>query len=212
MKRGIDFLAGLLLTVFLITFAVTFTLNFRPLYYMDIKLLSIEESSGYPEELIRENYDRLISYNQFWNREPLSFAEFPMSENGRIHFEEVKRIFCGFEIMCFAALPLVVLTVVWMHRRKRYQYLMYSAAMSFGIPAILAVTIAAGWERFFILFHELVFRNDYWMFHPAEDPVILILPDAFFLHCAILILAIILGSGGGCLWFYLGKKNRRKIC
>ena len=44
----------------------------------------------------------------------------------------------------------------------------------------------------FLIFHRLFFDNDYWLFDPITDPVINILPSAFFLHCAILIIAVIL--------------------
>ena len=37
----------------------------------------------------------------------------------------------------------------------------------------------------------LVFRNDFWIFDWRTDPVILILPDTFFLHCAVLIFALV---------------------
>ena len=37
----------------------------------------------------------------------------------------------------------------------------------------------------------MVFSNDYWLFDPAADPVILILPDGYFLQCAVLILVLV---------------------
>lgn len=58
-----QFLLTVSLSIFLISFSVIFTLNFRPLYYADIKLLHISRESGLSEQQIRENYDRLIDYN-----------------------------------------------------------------------------------------------------------------------------------------------------
>ena len=51
------------LTLCILSVAVIFTLNFRPLYYMDIHHFNLPEKTGYPEEEIRENYDSLIDYN-----------------------------------------------------------------------------------------------------------------------------------------------------
>ena len=44
--------------------------------------------------------------------------------------------------------------------------------------------IASNWEAFFIGFHHVMFSNDYWLFDPLRDPVILLLPEQFFFHCA----------------------------
>ena len=48
------------------------------------------------------------------------------------------------------------------------------------------------WEWCFVTFHHIAFDNDYWIFDYTTDPVINILPDTFFMHCAIMILAIVL--------------------
>lgn len=81
------------LTLCILSVAVIFTLNFRPLYYMDIHHFNLPEKTGYPEEEIRENYDSLIDYNSVFYQEALEFPTLTMSEEGRIHFVEVKRIF-----------------------------------------------------------------------------------------------------------------------
>ena len=62
------------------------------------------------------------------------------------------------------------------------------------LAAVAAVGLCGlvGWDRFFVGFHSLLFNNDYWLFDPATDPVILILPDTFFMHCAVMIVALIL--------------------
>ena len=61
--------------------------------YADIQNLHITELSGREEKDIRSNYDALIDYNSLFNHQPLKFPTCAMSESGRIHFEEVKKIF-----------------------------------------------------------------------------------------------------------------------
>ena len=61
------------------------------------------------------------------------------------------------------------------------------------------------WSKVFLTFHKIFFRNNYWMFDPASDPVILILPDAFFLQCVIVIAAVLVV--GAAILF--GKAHRR---
>ena len=89
-------LGGLILFLCLVCVSVTVTLNFRPLYYLDMKLLHISDISGYSNDVIRKNFDALIRYNNIWHTGILNFPDFPMSESGRIHFEEVKKVFSVF--------------------------------------------------------------------------------------------------------------------
>ena len=88
-----DILTSISLMFFIISFAIVFTVFFKPLYYSDIYRLSIDVSSGYSIAVIKENYDILISYQSIFYQGPLVLKDFVMSEGGRIHFEEVKIIF-----------------------------------------------------------------------------------------------------------------------
>ena len=59
-------------------------------------------------------------------------------------------------------------------------------------------------------FHKLFFDNDDWIFNPRTDPVIKILPDEFFMHCAIAIIAIVLLAGGICFGVWLCKRTKER--
>ena len=54
------------------------------------------------------------------------------------------------------------------------------------------------WDVVFETFHRVLFRNNYWLFDVSQDPIIQVLPDAFFFQCAIVIFAIILLGGMIC--------------
>ena len=58
-----DLFIGIIFTLLFISIGVVFTINFRPLYYMDIKLLNIESNSGLAKEEIVKNYNTLIDYS-----------------------------------------------------------------------------------------------------------------------------------------------------
>ena len=195
-------LAGIILTLFIFCASVVFTLNFRPLYCMDIGLLDIAGTSGYTEDVIRDNYDALIDYNSIFFDGELSFPDLPMSESGRIHFEEVKDLFALFQYgaAIFGILAVFLLIWLWRIRKKtgsrNYFFLKLSAILTVALPVVFGLAIAVNWEGFFVAFHRLMFNNDYWIFDAATDPVITILPDAFFMHCALMILAIILAACG----------------
>ncbi len=178
--------------LFFISFSVILVLNFRPLYYHDIEALDIVESSGISEEDIRTNYDTLISYNSILGQKELDFPTLAMSESGKIHFEEVKNIFVFVQWLCISTLFAGAAGLFFKFRKKDVDCLKLAGVLTPLVPAVLGGLIALNWENFFVTFHHIFFRNDYWLFNPATDPVISILPDAFFLHCAIAILVLII--------------------
>ena len=206
MKKKLLTPANLLLAVifmlFFISFSVVLVLNFRPLYYHDIKALAIEEASGLPEKEIRENYDALISYNSMFCREELTFPTLAMSGSGKIHFEEVKNIFVFVQVLCIFTFLAGAAGAFFRLRQKNAAFLKLSGILTPAVPAVLGILIAANWENFFVTFHHIFFRNDYWIFDPATDPVITILPDAFFLHCAVGILLLVIIFCAAALFAY----------
>ncbi len=211
MKKGFlwaQVILALVLTLAIIGSSVVGTLAFRPLYYEDMENLQIPEDSGYSKEEVRENYDALIAYNMAWKDGELSLPTIPMSENGKIHFEEVKDIFDIFKCLALFCGSLGVLGIVVMARKKEYRYLKMTAIFSSTLPIVLGVLVALFWEPVFMLFHELFFDNDYWLFDPKTDPVINILPDEFFMHCAILIFGGVLLGAAVCMGSYLVLRKR----
>ena len=59
-------------------------------------------------------------------------------------------------------------------------------------PLILMLPIVVNFEGSFILFHKIMFNNDYWIFAPNLDSVINILPEEFFFHAGLMILILII--------------------
>lgn len=205
MKR---FVLSILITLFIISASAVFTLNFRPLYYHDISSLNIEETSGYSENVIRENYDALIDYNSVFHRGSLDLS-LPMSREGRIHFQDVKRIFDVLQILCVLSLIGSLILGIRAWKQGYRSFLKSAAVLSVLLPVIAGILIAFNWDNAFILFHELMFSNDYWLFDERTDPVINILPDEFFLHCALLIILLILAASLIMGLIYLRQKKRR---
>ncbi len=200
---------------FLTSLSVVIVLNFRPLYYFDIGYLNLANETGYSEEVIRENYDVLIDYNLLTDgTKELTLPDFPMSQSGRTHFWEVKEIFVAVQILCIVCGVLLIPSFLWKRKQRNYGSLKLISIFSFAVPIVLGICVAVSWETFFLRFHQLFFNNDFWLFDPATDPVILILPDEFFAQCAVAILLIIFLGGilAGILYWRLNrtKKGRMK--
>lgn len=210
MKRKIlSFLLAVCIFLFLTGTSVFVTLAFRPLYYHDIRSMDIPKKSGFSEKVIRENYDALIDYNLPIADGKLIFPSFPMSKTAEIHFEEVKDIFDCFKFTAIFAAVVAAVGIAISVKKREYLFLKYTAVVSIGIPVVLGGLTAAFWDKVFILFHELVFDNDYWMFDPDTDPIITILPDEFFEHCALMIVSSVAAGALVCLilYFILGRKK-----
>lgn len=182
----------------LISGCVLLTINFRPLYVWDVTRLNIPEATGLSKEALLENFQQLMTYlNFFWVKE-LKMTNFPTSESGAFHFYEVKQLF----LLDYAIFFILLIPTIWflIRMKKTGQNWRLHALFKKAtwVPLILAGLMALGFDSFFITFHQIFFNNDDWLFDPATDPVILALPEEFFMHCFILafvLFEICLGIG-----------------
>lgn len=186
---------GLIFTLFFISAGVILAVNFRPLYYFDIKHLDIAKTSGLEVSVIKENYDALIDYNSPFFKGELNFPTLPSSASGLEHFREVKNLFGSFYWIFGITALLLLLILPYKKKTRDYSYLFTSGITVLVLPALVGLACAINFDKLFVVFHKIFFRNDYWLFDPATDPIIDLLPDTFFMHCLFVILGvIILGS------------------
>lgn len=204
-----NFIMAFVCVMVIVCMAISITVLFKPLYYLAIEQLDIAETSGYTTTQCRENYDALINYNMLISPDTLEFPDFPMSEHGRIHFEEVKDIFVTAQWVALAGLAMFFGRIFWQRRRgnKDFYWMRMTGWVGLGIVAIVGGAVIIDWDMAFTLMHEMLFDNDYWIFSSVTDPVIKILPDSFFLLCGVVILALVVLSIVG-LWV-LSKKLER---
>jgi integral membrane protein (TIGR01906 family) len=188
-------------TVFILSFAVMIVFYSRSLYYFDIEYLDIEAKSGLSEEEIRMNYDAIIDYYRMGTDKELRLPSLPMSQNAEIHFREVKEIVHAIVYVAIFSLIISIILIIYKVQKKDGRYLKYTAISTIAVPLILGIVMTVWWESFFVTVHKIIFRNDYWLFDPYTDPVILILPDEYFLHAALCIVSII-GLGSLVCWIF----------
>ena len=196
MLSWINFLAAVIIAVLVISASVTFTLFDRSAYSRMLDRIDLPGITGLSSEEILANYNALIDYNSVFFTGPLSFPTLDMSESGRIHFEEVKAIFSAIQIALIVSAALTALLCVFLLRRKRFKFIILGGIMSLLIPAAVVLVMAAlGWDRFFVIFHQVFFNNEFWVFDYRTDPIILLLPDSWFLSCLIrIIIAVCISS------------------
>jgi integral membrane protein (TIGR01906 family) len=182
---------SLALSLFLISLTVKLTLSFRQLYYFDIDYLNIAQDYGMKKEIIIKNYDILIDYLQDKDISKLSMPDFPTSREGEIHFVEVKDIFMKFNVLFYITGIVSLIGIFLKLRARDLKFFKWSSIGLLAIPLVLAVPFAINFDKSFTAFHKIFFNNDYWEFDPVRDPIINVLPQNFFMHCAVLILVLI---------------------
>lgn len=209
MKKISNLILAFLMSLFIITSIVKFTVVFKPLYYFDIKHLNIPILSGMSEEEIKLNYDYLIKYNTSYRDYEFNMPTLKSSIQGKIHFEEVRDVFKVLNKINIISGVISVLGIYIVLKKKKIKIIKYAGIISILIPIFLVIPITIQFEKSFEIFHRLIFNNDYWIFDPSKDPVINMLPAEFFLHCGVVILTGILIFSSIILIIYKMLKNKR---
>ena len=180
------------------------------LYYFEIDFLNIPDLADMTKDEIKRNYDVLITYLSPFYDGALHLPTLDMSTNGRIHFVDVKNILVKIQYVMYATIMIAVIGGIYLLKKKNEKFLLHVSIVTIIFPIALVLPIAINFEKSFLLFHKLLFSNDYWVFDPEKDPIILMLPEEFFMHAACAILLFILGGSILCysLYRYLVKKKR----
>lgn len=180
------------LSLSIICVAVLFSLSFKGLYHWDISYLSIAQDTTIGEEEIKHNYHVLIDYLTDPSVEKLVLPSFDMSEQGEIHFVDVKNIFTLIRNMMYWLGSYSLLGIIFNVLKDQYGFLKHTAIGIIGVPLSILLLAMIDFDQAFVIFHNIAFTNDYWVFDPALDPVITILPQAFFMHSFLMIIGLVL--------------------
>lgn len=211
-------LCAVALFFFLLTCAIGLPIYLRPFYYAHIEGMNLPEVSGFSAGEIRAAYDEVLDYLTLPGRE-FSAGAMAFSAEGAAHFADCKRLF---DLNAGVLLGSGgILLVLWLLRRtgrlaplrlRGHTPGCFAAVAAIVLPVILGVAVAVDFDRAFVVFHKIFFPGkDNWLFDPCTDQIIQVLPEEFFLHCAILIGAGIVIFAAGLLVFDgIVRKSRAK--
>jgi integral membrane protein (TIGR01906 family) len=211
MKKTLNLICSLFISIFIITSIIKLTINFKQLYYFDIDFLNIPKLSDMTKKDIKLNYDYLIEYNTKSSESDFKLPTLKSSAQGKIHFEEVRDIFQHINKINFITLIISILGVYISVKTKDIGILKYSGIVLIIMPIVLITPILMNFQSSFEVFHKILFDNDYWIFDPNLDPVINILPSEFFFHSGVLILMLILVFSLLMIFSYKRLKKRSSI-
>ena len=186
MKTKFTFVGSLF---FLLSLAILLTIYLAWLLYpQEISWLNLTNRVHLQPQTIQHNFNVLMAYLTNPFSQQLEMPDLPSSVSGLHHFAVVKGLFHLAQGVALVTLPIFYL--FWKQVIRKGFLPLYRRALLIILSLPLAlglVGVFIGFEQFFTLFHQILFvGDDTWLFDPAKDPVILILPENFFLHAFLL--------------------------
>lgn len=176
---------------FALSLAIVLTIFISPLIYsLTISIFNLEPISGLGYQQLMDNYTQVLEYLVNPNILNLEMVHFSSSAGGLQHFSEVKTLVMINFVVCIIFLILTLISIIKINQ-KQWQLLMrpyYSFAVV--LPLILLSGIIIAFDQVFVLFHKVLFSNDLWLFNPALDPVITVLPQELFMLLFIIALLL----------------------
>lgn len=201
--------------VCIVTCSIAVPIYVRPFYFWHINLRHLEKS-GYSVTQIKEAYNEILDYLTLPQIHTFRAGDFPFSESGAAHFADCKVLFTlNTILLLFSALFLIIIVI----RKKqnhiqtlyigRFHASFYAAILCLFL--LLCITILANIDFYnvFVTFHSIFFAGkENWILDYRTDPIINVMPQAFFMHCAILIgICIAIISFGIIIWQIYKCKN-----
>lgn len=108
------------------------------------------------------------------------------NEQDRLHMADVRNLFLGgLKLRTVLLVVAVILYVVMVVLKMDWKHIIpkaYSWALGVFLVVIvfLGIAFSIDFTRCFTLFHQMFFSNDLWLFDPATDYMIRMLPEGFF--------------------------------
>lgn len=209
-------LLGVAIFFFIITISISLPIYLRFFYYLQIDALNIPESSGYDYATIKTAFDQVMNYLTLPGFK-FGTGELSYSKEGMAHFADCKALFnLNLSILIISTVIIVTLLVlnkfkvITLMRPFKMHVCFTSAISVLGIFLILGLIIAIDFKSAFLVFHKLFFvGKDNWTFYPEQDPIINILPEQFFMNCAILIVVAIVLICAGIILFQAIKRHKK---
>ena len=206
MKTKLTFWGSML---FFLSLSILLTIYLAWIFYpLEIEWLNLTDRVFLKSETIQYNFHILMNYLTNPFSQVLQMPDFRSSAAGLHHFAAVKNLFHLVQLVAVATLPCFYFFVKKIVKKGFLALYRKSILTLVLLPlAIGLVGVLIGFEQFFTLFHQILFvGDDTWLFDPAKDPVILILPETFFLHAFLLFFGFYESIFG---FLYLKSRNSK---
>ena len=190
MRDKLRFLASVLC---LLAAAILLTIYLAWLLYpMEISYFNLPDKVYLKAETIQYNFNILMNYLTNPFSQVLEMPDFRSSAAGLHHFAVVKNLFHLVQLVALVTLPSFYFFVKGIVKKGFLSLFSKGLLTLVVLPVLIGLGgVLIGFDQFFTLFHQILFvGDDTWLFDPAKDPVILILPETFFLHAFLLFFSL----------------------
>ena len=138
------------------------------------------------------------------------------NEQDRLHMADVQGLFLGGLAIRRAAILVLLFLMAALVLMKADWWRLLPQMYQWVLAVFLALTAGAGFlfsrdfNKYFVIFHHIFFSNDLWIFDPAEDYMIRMLPEGFFYDMVMRIGSIfatflIISLVGSIIWKKINK-------
>lgn len=181
--------------VLIITVSIGAPIYGRSFYYLHVDALDLPEKTGYTRNEIILAYDEVLDFLTIEGNE-FGTGVLEYSEEGKQHFEDCKVLFDLNRNALLISLIIVVLLTFLDKIGAISLAKPLGLRMSFWAAITTLVTFlgigllvcTVDFSEAFTVFHQIFFPGkDNWQFNPYLDEIIMVMPQQFFMNCAILI-------------------------
>ena len=187
-------LFAIALVLFILTFSIGLPIYCRFFYYIQIKTLKMEEATGWSYQTIKTAYDEVLNYLTLPGH-AFGTGELAWTESEAAHFADCKVLF-NLNLSVFIISGAICLTLILLDRFKVIEFArikghrayLVSAVVAIALPVIIGALAAIDFDKAFVIFHAIFFPGkDNWTFDPRTEQIIEVMPEEFFMNCAIII-------------------------
>lgn len=174
--------------LWIIALSVTLTIILAiPLFALEMSWYHLADLAQMSAMRLWHNFLVLMNYllNPFIGQ--LHMPDFPSSASGLEHFAEVKMLF-----MLTLGLTIVLIPAFVIFIKENLSLFFHNGLrIVMGLPIVAGLfALLVGFDQFFVIFHEVLFRDNSWLFDPSTDPIINVLPEQFFMHTFLVFILI----------------------
>ena len=201
-------LAVILLPIFLVSLNVRFLVNNLDLYLWGFEQNRVAATTGLTPDQLEFIAEQFIGYFNS-DREPLDIrvrrgeTEYPLfTEREILHLRDVKGLVVGLDrVGLLTGLLLLGFVGASLLGERRAglvligDWLALGGALTLGLFLVGGLALLVGFDRLFLLFHLVSFRNDLWVLDPAEHNLIRLFPEPFWFSAALMLAAFTTAQG-----------------
>ena len=193
-NKFLTILFGISVAIAILTFCIGLPIYCRFFYYLQISPLKIDSITGYSIQEIKIAYNEMLNYLVLPNKS-FSAGVFSYTENFALHMAAVKKLFTLNLVAFIISFTIIIVLLVLEKIKKIRLCKPFNLGVSFfsclsliSTFIVIGVLCVIDSDKAFIIFHDIFFMGENWIFDPSTDPIINVLPEQFFFNCGILIL------------------------